>query len=62
MNNRKVCPECGSKTIYILVNGGIVCRLCGYDSRKIEQPTTDSFGSKRQEVYDSVDKKQGEQQ
>jgi len=33
----KRCPECNRKSIYVLVGGAIVCRSCGYDSRKKKQ-------------------------
>lgn len=29
----KICPECGSGNIYVLVGGRLVCRNCGYDQR-----------------------------
>jgi uncharacterized protein (DUF983 family) len=34
MAGKSTCPECGSGNIYVLVNGKLVCRSCGYDERK----------------------------
>jgi len=30
----KICPECLGKNFRSLVNGGMFCNTCGYDSRK----------------------------
>jgi len=37
---RPVCPRCESGTVYVRKDMSLVCRRCGYDSRRDEYPST----------------------
>lgn len=35
--HKRRCPKCNAGNTYVLKDGKVVCRSCGYDERKIPQ-------------------------
>jgi hypothetical protein len=35
LNNKIMCPQCASRSIYVRTNGDIVCRRCGQITKKV---------------------------